>query len=238
MTHLEFENLASEYLEGRLDAVRRAEVEEHLAACDGCRELLSDVRQAIEICRSAEEVVPPPWMISKIRLATTGEAPSGIAEQVNALLRMIRQPRVAYAVAMTVFSLSLIANVAGFNFRRMNIEDLNPSTWVYRANRAGHLIYARAEKFYDDLRIVYEIESRFRNVQPAPAEEEKTGAEPGKSTGRPASATDGGSGQMASAGVDAAGQYAQITGEAYPSTHQPPLHGIQQGPGDITHEMR
>lgn len=220
MTHLELENLASEYLEGRLEAARRAEVEEHLAGCGTCRELLSDVQMAIQVCRSAEKAAAPPWLISKIRLATTGEAPSGIAEQVNALLRMVRQPRVAYAVAMTVFSISLIANVAGLNLRRMNMTDLNPSTWMYRANRAGHLLYARAEKFYDDLRIVYEIESRFRNVQSAPAEEEKTGSKPSNSPGRPASATDNGSGQMASAKVNAAGRYAQLE------------------PGVTTHEMR
>jgi hypothetical protein len=237
MTHLELENLVSEYLEGQLDAVRRAETEEHLAACDQCRELFSDVRQAIEICRSAEKIDPPPWLISKIRLATTGEAPTGIAEQVNALLRMIRQPRVAYAVAMTIFSLSLIANVAGLNFRRLNMDDLKPSTWVYRANRAGHLLYARAERFYDDLRIVYEIESRFRNVQSAPAEPEKGSGRPGNSTGRPASAVDPGNGQMASAGMNSQ-QYAEITGAVPPTIHPPTPRSILQGPGDITHEMR
>jgi hypothetical protein len=237
MTHLELENLTGEYLEGRLDAVRRAEVEEHLAGCGPCRELLSDVRQAIEMCRSAEKIAPPPWMISKIRLATTGERPSGIAEQVNALLRLVRQPRVAYALAMTVFSLSLIANVAGLSVRRLSLDDLKPSTWMYRANRAGHLIYARAERFYDDLRIVYEIESRFRNVQSAPVEPEKSGGKPGPA-GRPASATDPGSRQMASVGMNVARQYAEIAGAVRPSLHQPAPRGIQQGPGDVTHEMR
>jgi hypothetical protein len=53
----------------------------------------------------------------------------------------------------------------------MTVEDLNPRTWFFRANRAGHLYYARAEKFYYDLRVVYEIESRLRQLRSHPAEE-------------------------------------------------------------------
>jgi len=48
---------------------------------------------------------------------------------------------------------------------------LNPRTWFFRANRAGHLYYARAEKFYYDLRVVYEIESRLRQLRSHPEEE-------------------------------------------------------------------
>jgi len=146
-THLELENLASDYLEGQLDQARRAEVEEHLAGCAACRGVVADVRLAIEMCQSAEEVMAPSWLVTRIRYATMGEGRTGITDQVNAILHSLRQPRFAYAVAMTVFSISLIVNIAGFNLRRLNMDDLNPATWVYRANRAGHLLYARAEKF-------------------------------------------------------------------------------------------
>jgi len=75
---------------------------------------------------------------------------------------------------MTVFTFSIIVNAAGLDLRRLRIEDLNPRTWVDRADRQGHLMYARAEKFYYDLRVVYEIESRFRQLsgQPQVQEEE------------------------------------------------------------------
>lgn len=220
MTHLELENLASDYLEGQLDKARQAEVEEHLADCASCREVLSDVGSAIQACRSAAPVAPPPWLVSRIRLATMGEGRTGIVEQVNALLRTIRQPRVAYAVAMTLFSLSLIVNVAGLNLRSLKMEDMNPATWVYRANRAGHLFYARAEKFYDDLRIVYEIESRFRNAQSESGKQEKQTRKPGPSQGQPSSTAELGGEQMASTHANSVGQYAQIE------------------PGVQTHEMR
>ena len=208
ITHLELENLASDYLEGQLDQAHRAEVEEHLAICPPCREILADVRLAIQSCRSAEEMMPPPWLLSRIRLATTGERRTGVVERVAALLRNIRQPRVAYAVAMTVFSVSLIVNVAGLSLRNLNMADLNPATWVYRANRAGHLFYARAEKFYDDLRIVYEIESRFRNAQ-SETDQQNQARKPGPSQIQPSSTTGSGGEQMASIPLSA-GRYAQF----------------------------
>lgn len=209
MTHLELENLASEYLEGRLDPARNAQVEEHLAGCGPCRETLSDVRHAMQVCQSADEVALPPWLVPKIRHATIGEKPAGISVQIGSLLRSLRQPRIAYAVAMTVFSISLIINVAGLNLRNFNVQELNPSTWFYRANRAGHLLYARVERFYDDLRIVYEIESRFRNVQSEPAEQEKQSTKPEPPTGRPASNADPDTRQLAWNIVNGAERYAQ-----------------------------
>jgi len=165
MTHLELENLASDYLEGQLDAARRTEVENHLSACAPCQEVVADIRYALEVCRAAEDLEPAPWLVSKILLATVGERKPGWGEQVAAFFRPAARVRLAYAVAMTVFSVSIIVNTAGINLRHVRLTDLNPRTWFYEANRTGHLVVARAEKFYYGLRVVYEIESRLRRVQ-------------------------------------------------------------------------
>jgi Putative zinc-finger len=165
MTHLELENLASDYLEGQLDAVRRAEFEAHSAECPACRELVADLRHAMELCRSAEDLEPAPWLVSRILLATIGERKPTFGEQLAAYFRPAARVRIAYAVGMAIFSFSIIVNTAGINLRHITIEDLNPRTWFYQANRTGHLAVARAEKFYYDLRVVYEIESRLRQLQ-------------------------------------------------------------------------
>jgi hypothetical protein len=172
MTHLELENLASEYLEGQLDAVRRVQVEEHLRECGPCRGLVSDLQHVMELCHSAEDLEPTPWLIAKIMRATVGERKPTFREQLAAFLRPATEPRLAYAVAMAVFSFSIIVNAAGLNLRKLTLADLNPRTWVYQANRTGHLLYARAEKFYYDLRVVYEIESRFRQLRSEPSQQE------------------------------------------------------------------
>ncbi len=184
MTHLEIENLASEYLEGSLAPARQAQVDEHLAACAACRELMEDMRSAIQACHEAAEVPAPPWLVARIRHATLGEKPPSWLDQLRALPRLFRQPRLVYGIATAVFSVSIIANAAGLRFQNLTMSDLNPATWYNQVNRAGHLFYAHAEKFYYDLRIVYEIESRFRDAQVQNGGQEN---QPGRTKTSPAS---------------------------------------------------
>jgi hypothetical protein len=173
MTHLELENLTSDYLEGLLEPGLKREVEAHLSACPSCREMVGDTRRAMELCHSAPELEPAPWLVRKIMLATVGERKPSLADRLAAFFRPAFQPRIAYGIAMAVFSFSIIINAAGVNLRHMSVEDLNPRTWFFRANRAGHLYYARAEKFYYDLRVVYEIESRLRQLRSRQVEEQQ-----------------------------------------------------------------
>jgi len=209
MTHLEVENLVSDYLEGGLEAARASQVAEHLAACSGCREMIADVRHVVELCRSAEDLESPSWLVSKILLGTVGERKPTLKERIAAFLRPVLQPRLAYnIIGMAVFSFSIIINAAGVNLRHLKLEDLNPRTWVRMADRSGHLLYARAEKFCYDLRVVYEIESRLRQLRqqtaPAPAEQEKEAPKPQAPGGPAGGSTDGGSSgtqQLAALGV-------------------------------------
>ena len=190
MTHLELENRASEYLEGQLDTTQRVVVETHLRDCGACRELIGDLRRVMALCQAAEDLEPAPWLVSKIMLATVGERKPTWGARARAFFRPSPQPRLAYAVAMAIFSLSVIVNAAGVNLRNMTLADLNPRNWFYQANRSGHLLYARAEKFYYDLRVVYEIESRFRQLRQQPSEPQKEAPRqepgPGGSTERDA----------------------------------------------------
>jgi len=165
MTHLEVENLASDYLEGLLAEGQREEFEAHLQGCRSCGEMVDDVRRAMEMCHAAPELEPSPWLVQKIMLATVGERKPGWRERLAAFFRPTIQPRIVYTAAMAVFSLSIIVNAAGINLRHLTVEDLNPMTWAQRANRARHLYAARAEKFYYDLRVVLEIESRLRQLR-------------------------------------------------------------------------
>jgi hypothetical protein len=199
MTHLEVENLASDYLEGLLDPGSRGAVEAHLAQCAACRELLEDVKRVLELCRVSEQAEPAPWLVSKILLATVGARKPTWREQLAALFRPVFYPRVAYPVAMTVFAFSVIVNAAGISLRSLQIEDLNPRTWVFRASRAGHLMYARAEKFYYDLRVVYEVESRFRELRGQPQDQQEPPPKPEAPSGGSSQGVGAGESQVASA---------------------------------------
>jgi len=168
MTHQELGHLASDYLEGALDSVRRAEAQAHLDACASCREMISGLERVLSLCRSAEDLEPPPWMVQRILLATVGERKPSFGERLAKMLRPTLQPRLAYGLAMAVFSVTIILHAAGVNVREMTLADLNPATWAHRADATGHLLIGRAEKFYYDLRVVYEIESRLKQLRGQP----------------------------------------------------------------------
>ena len=201
MTHLELENLASDYLEGQLDTAQRVTVETHLRDCGPCRELIGDLEHVLAVTRTAEDLEPAPWLISKILLATVGERKPTWQERLVAFLRPTPQPRVAYMIAMAIFSISVIVSAAGINLRNTTAADLNPVNWFYQANRTGQLLYARGEKFVYDLRVVYEIESRLRQIKTEPREPEKEAPSSKPAPGGSTERTAPGGTELASAGI-------------------------------------
>jgi len=182
MTHLELENLISDYLEGQLTAASRTELEAHLAGCPDCRTMVADVRHAFDLCHRAESMEPPPWLVPKIMRATLGERKPSLSQRLQAWFRPLMQTRVAYGVAMAVFSLSMIINVAGINLRHVRPADLNPVNWLYQANRNGHLLIGRVEKYCYDLKVVYEFQSRLQRLRAQPSETPRPQAPAGGST--------------------------------------------------------
>jgi putative zinc finger protein len=165
MTHQELEHLASDYLEGSLDAVRRAEAQAHLDRCASCREMIAGLERVLDLCRAAEDLETPPWMVNRILLATVGERKPTLGERLSSLLRPTLQPRLVYGLAMAVFSMTFILHAAGLKVGQVTLDDLNPATWFRLADRTGHRLIDRAEKFAYDLRVVYEIESRLKQLR-------------------------------------------------------------------------
>jgi hypothetical protein len=174
MTHLDVENLTSDYLEGLLGAEVKRELESHLRLCPACLEMVEDVRQAMELCQAAPALEPAPWLVSRIMLATVGERRPSWAERLAAYIRPVFHSRLAYGIAMAVFSFSIIVNAAGISLRKVTVGDLNPLTWWPRADRAANLYLARLEQFASDLRVVYEVESRIQQLRSQAEEERKT----------------------------------------------------------------
>lgn len=165
MTHLDTGNLLAAYLDGALDPVQTGHVEDHLAGCADCREMVEDVRLAIKVCQAAEDWEPTPWLVPCILRATVGEPRLTWAGWLRAWLR----PQLLYGVSMAVFSLSFVLFTAKINLRRLKISELSPAAWVHHADSRTHLLAARAEKFYYDLRFVYEVQSVLRDLRQQPA---------------------------------------------------------------------
>ncbi len=71
------------------------------------------------------------------------------------------QPRLAMTAAMAFFSIALTLNLTGVRLNNLRAGDLRPSSLkrnFYEAN--AHVV-----RYYDNLKVVYELESRVRDLQ-------------------------------------------------------------------------
>lgn len=71
------------------------------------------------------------------------------------------QPRLAMTAAMAFFSIALTLNLTGVRITDLRPSDLKPSSIV----RSVSLVKARVVRYSDNLRVVYELESRVRDLQ-------------------------------------------------------------------------
>lgn len=71
------------------------------------------------------------------------------------------QPRLAMTAAMAFFSIALTLNITGVRISQLRVSDLRPTNIqrnIVQANASVH-------RYYDNLKVVYELESRVRNLQ-------------------------------------------------------------------------
>jgi hypothetical protein len=74
----------------------------------------------------------------------------------------VLQPRYAMGMAMTILSFSMLARFTGIEPRQLNPQDLDPvKIWQLIDDRT-HRIWDRAVKYYDNLRLVIEVQSQLK----------------------------------------------------------------------------
>ena len=73
------------------------------------------------------------------------------------------QPRLAMTAAMAFFSVALTLSLTGVKLTDLRAADLRPSS----IKRGFYQTNARVVRYYDSLRVVYELESRVRDLQRA-----------------------------------------------------------------------
>lgn len=71
------------------------------------------------------------------------------------------QPRLAMTAAMAFFSIALTLNLTGVHLSELRASDLKPSSIM----RSCYEAKARVVRYSDNLRVVYELESRVRDLQ-------------------------------------------------------------------------
>ena len=146
----------------------RFELERHLEVCPACAELARDSAAALAFLESAADVEPPPELITRILYDAPWskgkqKSKSKVGEWTRSLLGPILHPKFAMGMAMTILSLSMLARFVPV--RQLRPADLKPSeVWNGIATRAEYT-WGRTVKFYENLKVVYQIQTTLKEWQ-------------------------------------------------------------------------
>ena len=184
------EVLLADYLDGTLSTEEHAALEQHTSACVSCRSLLEDASAAVRFLKRADEVAPPPELITRIaygaplgRVRLPFERQSLWSRLTSRWLQPILQPRLAMGMAMTILSFAMLERCTGIRVQQIQAADLNPvRIWGGVEDRTLR-VKDRAVKYYENLRWVYEVETRLKSLQEQQeaAEQAQRAARSGKS---------------------------------------------------------
>jgi hypothetical protein len=178
----EFDALLSQAIDGTLSGERLEAFESHKRECQLCGPMLRDAEAGRGWLKSLEEIEPPAQLVNNILLATSGVAVGKATARatwgerigrwidavISPVVAVARQPRFAMSFGMAFFTLSMTLSIAGVRLSDIRRIDLRPSA----VRRTYYETQGRMVKYYENIRFVYEIESRVRQLkQAAPAEE-------------------------------------------------------------------
>lgn len=161
-----------DYLDGLLAADERTAFEAHGASCAKCRALVSGVRGLLDGMHRVEMVEPPQGLLYRILAETTGKEAKPARKPGFSWFPAFLQPKLALGALSVIATFGILMQATGLDVRKISKADLNPVNVFRVTNRQAHLTYARGVKFVNDLRVVYEIQSRLQGApaaEPAPA---------------------------------------------------------------------
>ncbi len=179
MTCAEFEILLCDYVDGTLHAEERTALESHLSGCPACKQLSEDVAGVTAFVGRVPQAEPPAELLTRI-LHHSPMGPAAVTERLpsdpkpswvkrffggfvqGGFVQGWLQPRYVMGMAMTILSFSMLARFAHIEPRQLRPADLDPVKVWQGIDDHSHRVYDRAMKYYDNLRLVIEIQSRLK----------------------------------------------------------------------------
>jgi anti-sigma factor RsiW len=177
------EERLSDYLDGILSPAEAAAFSAHASGCNACGKLVAQVGGLVHQMRALDALEAPPQLIPKILESTLGprRAQSGGWQRWFAWVPQLWQPRFAMGVITVAATMLIVLYSTGISPTKLKKADLSPTNVFRTANRQVHLTYARSAKFVNDLRVVYEIQTRLQpdaepspSITPAPAPQQNS----------------------------------------------------------------
>ena len=178
-----WETLLADALDGLLRPEDEASFSGHMATCPACTALFEEARRGrewLEFLASEPEV--PEGLFDKI-LASTGPgqvAGYGLVSSgttaVPALqpwqrpgfvarIRRFAEPRLMMTAAMAFFSIALTLNLTGVRLSDLRLSNLRPSAVRSFMERRLTTASTPIIRYYDHLRLVYEVQARMRELR-------------------------------------------------------------------------
>jgi hypothetical protein len=193
----EFDGLLSDAIDGVLTGLQLDRFQAHARTCSACGPLLAEVTAGRNWLKDLTEVEPPVSLVTNILVSTTGVDSQRLRVNVSApqsrsswwertqawasgamqpIWGTVRQPRFAMSFGMAFFALSVALSVLGVKPADLREVSLRPAA-------IRHTYYntqARVVRYYENIRFVYEVESRVRELkrtvapaEPAPVKKER-----------------------------------------------------------------
>jgi hypothetical protein len=184
------EERLSDYLDGKLSPAEAAAFSTHSGGCANCTQTIAQVSGLVNRMHKIEMIEEPPHLVTKILDSTLGpRMQKGGWKRWFEWVPILWQPRFAMGLVTVAALLVVISYTAGLTPAKLRKADFNPTSVYRAANRQAHLTYARGAKFVNDLRVVYEIQSKLQPepeslpvTNPDPAPKEEHDSEPPNST--------------------------------------------------------
>lgn len=176
MNCADFEILLCDYVDGTLRGEQKSAVEQHIAECEVCAEMAKDASAAVSFMERVAVVDPPQELMTQLMFqvgAAQQRYKPSVWRKFTRWFEPVRQPRVAMGMAMTVFSFALLGRVTGVNVRQLEAKDLNPVAVYHAAEDRVVGAWNSAVKYYESARVVYEIQTRLREIREARDQEQQ-----------------------------------------------------------------
>lgn len=173
----DWEALLADALDGLLPAHQSAAFTAHTETCAACADLLAHAEQGREwlgFLHTEPEV--PARLLEKILDKTAGAgiipleviagAPvAGVSAAALPVQRSFQETRLMMTVAMAFFSTALMLNLIGFKLTNFRLADLRPSVISSTLSRQFYGARGSVVRYYQNLRFVYQLESRMRELR-------------------------------------------------------------------------
>ena len=186
--------MLADVLDGTLSIEDQQRIDSHMESCTACSEMLADAQRGaawLELLRDPRPE-PPALLVERILQRTQADYAQPIAlvqpmpnagllyvpapaaalsnlypfpsrgkSMLRSLHHTLLQPRLAMTAAMAFFSIGLTLNLTGVQLNQLHTSELKPSS----IRRSFYQANASVIRYYDNLRVVYELESRVRELQ-------------------------------------------------------------------------